>query len=185
MLDEASAAEGAATQRPSRTYYGAVHGRWRGPFAFTVTDWRAFRAAGQGVLDRLRVVSIALVPRLLGAFLLETSVDARTDPDAVVHTTRLSKWGVTVFRSVETLYLDPNGRDFTMRIKQRLWPAPWRERDEGEGRGRIDESSLRSTYDLPWLGTHLHQIGERDGDHFRLTQETSFSRGIQELTRVA
>jgi len=112
-------------EAPNWAYFRAVAGRWGGPLDFAITDWRAFRAARMPLGDRLSLLAMASLTRVVGAFQLETGVDVASGAsrDEVVHTTRVSKWGVTLLRSVDTLRLDRNGRDMTMRIELGLWPA--------------------------------------------------------------
>jgi hypothetical protein len=168
---------------PNRAYYRSVQGRWSGSLDFTITDWAALRACPMGTLDRLRMVGMAVATRLIGPARLDTCVDA--SGDEVVHTTRVSKWGLTVMRSTEWLALEGNGRDLTMRIALRLAPVPWRARAIPPSPARVDASATRASYRLPWFGTEMRQEAERsaDGTTVTLVQETPFSRSVQVLRR--
>jgi hypothetical protein len=174
-------------EAPNWTYFRAVAGRWGGPLDFAITDWRAFRAARMPLGDRLSLLAMAWLTRLVGACQLDTGVDVASGAarDEVVHTTRVSKWGVTLMRSVDTLRLDRNGRDMTMRIELGLWPALRRARVAAETPAAVDASGLWASYRFPWFGVEMRQRGERsaDGCTVTLTQETSFSRGVQVLRR--
>lgn len=172
-----------AADAPNRAYYRSVEGRWSGTLDFTITDWAALRACPMSHCDRLRLASMALATRLLGPSRLDTSVDA--SGDEVVHTTRVSKWGLTMMRSTEWLALDANGRDLTMRIDLRLAPASWRVRAIPPAPARVDETASRASYRIPWFGTEMRQDAERsaDGRTVTLVQETPFSRGVQVLRR--
>jgi hypothetical protein len=177
MLDEA----------PNRIYYRAVEGSWRAPLDLVIADWRAFRTTPMGIADRLRLLALVATGRLLGSCRLDTRVDASqvATRGEVVHTTRVSKWGVTLMRSREQLTLDSNGRDLTMRIEMRLWPILWRVRVHPPAPASVDPTGRRATYRFAWLGTEMRQRGERsaDGTTVTLTQETAFSRGVQVLRR--
>ncbi|MEO8605370.1 MAG: hypothetical protein ABI629_22565, partial [bacterium] len=173
-------------EAPNAAYYRAVDGAWCGRFEFIVTDWRAFGAAPLGILDRLRLLSMVYGERLFGALRIETTVSASGAADAVVvHTTRVSKWGMTLMRSVDTLVLARNGRDLTMRIAMRLAPTLWRARVSPPSPASVDADGRCASYRFPWLGTEMRQRGERsrDGSTVTLTQETAFSRGVQVLRR--
>lgn len=172
-----------ATDLPNRAYYRSVEGRWRGTLDFAITDWAAFRGCPMSLADRLRMLSMALSARLVGPARLETSVDA--GGDEVVHTTRVSKWGLTFMRSTEWLALAANGRDLTMRIDLRLAPTPWRVRAIPPSPARVDEAARHASYRFPWFGAEMRQEAERsaDGDTVTLTQETPYSRGVQVLRR--
>src|SRR5512143_3721694 len=98
------------SEPPNRAYYRSVEGRWSGPLDLAITDWRAFRASAMGLADRLRVLSMIVAARVVGPCRLDTTVDASgaTTRDEVIHTTRVTKWGVTFMRSVERIALAGN-----------------------------------------------------------------------------
>ena len=171
------------TDPPHRAYYRSVEGAWSGTLDLAITDWGAFRTCPMSLLDRVRMASMALSSRLIGPSRLDTSVDA--SGDEVVHTTRVSKWGMTFMRSTEWLALGPNGHDLTMRIDLRLAPTPWRVRAIPPSPARVDETASRASYRFPWFGTEMRQEAERsaDGNTVTLVQETPFSRGVQVLRR--
>jgi len=176
-----------AIEPPNLAYYRAVEGAWAAPLEFVVTDWRAFWAGPMGLIDRLSLLAMLCTSRLFGAFLIETSVDATTATarDQVIHTTRVTKWGMTLLRSTETLSLSPNGRDLSMRIELRVWPTRWRVRAAPPAPATVDATAHHATYRFPWFGTEMRQRAERsaDGSTVTLTQETDFLRGVQVLRR--
>lgn len=163
-------------------YYRAVEGAWRCPLDLTITDWAAFRRAPMRRGERWGLVALLAVARLLGACRLDTSVDATRQP--VVHTTRVSKWGVTLLRSQEWLALDANGRDVRMRVAMRSFPTLWRA-TEVTAVASVAADGRRADYRIPWLGVEMHQRGERGAGDATVTlvQETAFSRGVQVLRR--
>lgn len=173
-------------ESPNRAYYRSRHGRWAGAFELRITDRAALSAEGLALSDRMNVWSLSLMQRVLGPCRIETSVDAasRISAGEVLHTTRLSKWGITLFRSTEIIALDDNGRDFTMRVAMGLWPRPSHVTRTDDSRGQVDATGTRASYDFPWLGTRMRQTGECEGESVtRLTQETPFSRGVVVLER--
>jgi hypothetical protein len=171
---------------PSYAYYRSRHGRWTGAFELTITDRAALAASALAFGDRLSLLLLPLLANVLGPFRLDTTVDAesRLDAGEVVHTTRLSKWGMTLFRSFEVITLHDNGREFSMHVSMGVWPRPSTLDRISESTGQVDAAATRASYDFPWLGTRMRQTGERDGEVTRLTQETPFSRGVQVLRRV-
>jgi hypothetical protein len=169
---------------PNHAYFRANHGRWHSRFAFEIVDWHAFRRCPMSWLDRLRALSMVSIAKLLGALELETSVDYHGEGahDVVIHATRVSKLGMTCFRSVERLTLHANGRDLTLAGEQYLWPTLWRARDFG-GSGQVDETGTCAGYDFAFLGTRMRQSTRIEADGLRLLQETPWSRGLQYLRR--
>lgn len=171
---------------PHRAYYRSVAGQWRGSVDLAITDWAAFRRSGISIVDRLRLVSMLATARLLGPCRLDTSVDAsRADRDHIVHTTRVSKWGMTLLQSVEHIALAPGGRDATMRVEMRLAPTLWRTRVETDTPVTVDAAGSGASYRFTWFGTEMRQEALRsdDGQQVVLIQTTRFSRGEQRLRR--
>jgi hypothetical protein len=167
---------------PNHAYYRSCHGSFRCELDLAITDWAAFRACRMGSMDRLRMGALVLWPKLIGRFVFETTVDYTTNGarGEVVHTTRVSKWGITFLRGVEILSLDENGRDFRLRAEHRFWPAMWRVR-KFDGHGQVDETGTRATYSFPWFGTTMRQTTLAEEGGATITQETEWSRGVQRL----
>lgn len=168
-----------------QAYFRAVEGRWRTHLELRLTD--RTRLGVLAPLGRASILSLAAFERLVGAPVLETSVEVRAHD--VVHTTRVSKWGVTLFSSVE--YLTPDGQ---LRGTQRTWPL-YRARPLG---GKVVVTGDSAEYDLVWLGVPMAQhatfdrgsagggtrLADRVADTVTLRQETAFSQGTQVLRRV-
>lgn len=163
----------------ARRYYESVVGRWAGAYTFAITDAVAFRACAMPFVDRRRLASMPSS----GPFTMATSV-AFGGGAEVVHTTRVSKWGVTLFRSVESIQLDDDGRSFVLRSTQRFFPAPWSARDFGEARGEVNETSDGATYRIPWIGgVEMIQRTRMLADGLLLVQQTPWSRAEVTLRR--
>src|SRR5262249_24469894 len=154
-----------AADRPNRDYYCSVAGRSSAPLDLAITDWDAFRRSAMTRADRLRLRSMLLATRLLGPCRLETSVDASgAERDEIVHTTRVSKWGMTMMRSIERITLAGNGRDASMHIEMRLAPTLWRTRVEPATPALVDSSGQRASYRFTWFGVEMRQEAERSPD---------------------
>ncbi len=171
---------------PSLRYFRANEGRWRAPFVFTLTDASAFARSKLGWLDRLRLRLMAWVPRLVGAFRMETSVDATSciSDHAVVHTTRIAKWGLPLYESTEIFALQPNGTDMVISRRERVWPSPFFSDESGKSRGEVESSGLRAHYRFPFFGVELRQTGTIEAAGVRIVQETDFSRVELVLVRI-
>jgi len=168
---------------PNHAYYRACEGRWRCDFDFAITDPAAFRAAPLAWIDRQRIVSVVNWARWAGPFQFITTVECKPQGE-VLHTTRLSKFGVSFLHSVETITLDPNGRDFTLRGSQRYWPTGlWHSRSI-TGHGQVDETATRATYEFSWFGTRMQQSTLRHEHGVDIVQHSPFSRGTQQLRRA-
>lgn len=170
---------------PNLAYYRANHGRWRSPFAFAITDWRAFRAAPMTRLERWKLRLIACVPKLVGPLEFDTTMDCETarERGQVLHTTRLSKWGISLYRAAEVFTLNPNGTDVLITREERSWPTFRRARESGQSRGAVDPTGAVATYVFPFFGTLMKQTVTIEANGVRVVQETDWSRGEQLLVR--
>lgn len=134
------------------------------------------------VLDRIRVVLLVTWPKVIGRFWIDTEV-VHSPVGEVRHTTRIHKWGITLFDSRELFRLDPKGRELAVSGEQRIWPTRWRTRGFGDSHGQIDETATRASYEFEWFGTRLRQTGEIVGEGVVLTMDTGWARGVQHLQR--
>jgi hypothetical protein len=169
-------------ETPAQLYFLPKQGRWRGVVTFRVTSWRRFLASPMSWLERLGVVSMAVLPTALGATRIETTVDYNRQE--VVHTTQLSKWGMVFFRSTEHFVFHDNGRDLAVRGEQRLWPT-WRAQQYRDSRGQIDEAGACASYVFSVVGTTLHQRTEPAGEGLQVYQNTDWSASEFLLHRVS
>lgn len=168
---------------PNHAYYRACEGRWRCDFDFAITDPAAFRAAPLAWIDRQRIESVVNWARWAGPFHFITTVECKPHGE-VLHTTRLRKFGISFLHSAETITLDPNGRDFTLRGSQRYWPTGlWHSRSI-TGHGQVDETATRATYEFTWFGTRMQQSTLRHEHGVDIVQHSPFSRGTQQLRRA-
>ena len=131
------------------------------------------------------VISLALLCRLFGNLLIETEVDTTNlHQGEVFHATRISKWGLTLFRSVERFLAEEDGRKLKVSGEQRYFPSIGMARDYGESFGEINEDASQALYSFEWLGTRLHQESIPDGARLRFTQDTDWSHGEFALTQI-
>ena len=101
----------------NQAYYFTIgRGRWRGTFAFRMTDRRALRAAGLRLRDRLLVFGMATTHRLFGASRIDSQVWASPE-DGVAgvagNTVRISKLWLTLYLLRETYTLAANVATWT------------------------------------------------------------------------
>ena len=173
--------------RPNHRYFQTTHGFWRSRFHFGITSWSAFWACPMAWMDRLRVVSMVLTPKLIGSLYIRTQVDYETAGPSrgeVLHTTEIVKWGLTMMRSHETFVLDDNGRDIKIHGQQWFWPTLWRARPFADSPCRINEEGTEGRYSFSWFGTRLEQTTAITPSAARIEMRTAWSLGVQELRRV-
>ena len=174
-----------AVTAPSMMYYRAVEGRWSGPLVFSAARNAAFVRARAPWIDRARARVLALLARLGLRLLMQTSVDAssRIARNEVVHTTRLSKWGLTLYESTELLTLELNGRDVLITRRERVAPSRRFSEQDGHCRAEVEASSLCARYFIPFFGGVLRQTARIEFGCVRLVQEADVMRGTALLVR--
>lgn len=156
---------------PARRYYRSLEGRWSGRFHFAVTDPRAGGEAA--ALRRMAALS-----RLVGPASIATTLEA--EGDCFRHTTRISKWGATLYETAERIELRPDGRALVMSGELR---APFRPVERYEASGEIDERATGATYRIPWAGVEMVQRTAIVAEGLELSQETPWSRAYVLLRR--
>lgn len=123
---------------------------------------------------------MALAARL-GSGWIATTLTAE-GPAEFLHTTRIFKWQLTLFRSTELIVVNADGRTFRLSGEQRSRfsrPQPY------EADGEVDDSADRATYRIPWAGEVLLQRTRIVEAGLELVQETAWSRASVLLQRVA
>ena len=163
-------------------YYLRLLGAWCGSFRFSVTDHRALRASNA---KRLTIAWMGMMSRLTGASVMSTTLSrAGGDGRTFNHTTRVTKWGVTVLDSHELIRVAEDGQRVHMTGEQSHGPfnkMPY------EAPGKIDELASGAEYIIPWLGSTMVQRTRilEDGMKLELTQKTDFSFASVTLIRQA
>ena len=167
---------------PALRYYRALVGAWSGRFTLTITDPRAFREGAAPWLTKLGLAPVALVPRL-GVATMATTLQPQGDGDSPTfrHTTRVSRWGVTLFATDEVISLGDDGRSIHMSGSQRMGPGG---AEPYESEGEVDEAATRATYRILWVGEPLVQRTAIVPEGLELSQETRWSRAMVLLRRV-
>jgi len=168
------------------SYFTRCHGHWRSALDFRVTDWPAFFRADLLFVDRLRILSLVVLPRVLGRFWMETRVDASAAASRgeVVHETRVVKWGVTMMSSREIVHLDADGCLLVVVGEERLLPFPWLARPL-HAAARVDGGARAAHYEIEWMGTTMHQTTVAAENTVTVEQRTAWSLGVQRLERLA
>jgi hypothetical protein len=140
----------------SQTYYFRIgRGRWRGAFAFRISDRDAFRNAPLTLKERLLALAMALAHRLTGDSRIDSDVWARPE-DGVAgvagNTVRISRFGITLYLLQETYTLSENGADVAVHAHERFGPIPFLLRNEKRHPAAIHADGMSSTYYIPLLG---------------------------------
>lgn len=154
-----------------------MEGHWRGKVRFEITDPKRLRASTLRRTDRWSVWAMALVSRRLSTLVLSTSVDyaSRGHRNEVLHTTRTSNLGVTLYRSRETIVLGDDGRSFRMTGTQAFFPRLWRT-TEWAAHGTVAADHTGAVYHIPFFGETIEQQTRVTPEGLEVVQTTPFSR---------
>lgn len=160
-----------ATNGPSFAYYRGLVGRWAGDFRLRVADAAALRGLP------LRIRAMALFARIDGRLRMATTLEPH-DETTYLHTTRVTKWGIPVLTSRETITLHPDGRSFRIAGEQRPLFAPV---EPYAGDGEADAEG--ALYPIRWAGLPMTQRTRIVPEGLLLTQETVWSEARVVLRR--
>jgi hypothetical protein len=178
-----------ATPDNHQYYFETGVGYWTGTFTFEVTDWRAFRAARIGVVNRLLVYAMAFVTTLFGPARITSLLEG--DPEAgpagvVTNEVRITRWGLTLYLLRERYVMHPDGRGVTVDSTERFGPVPFLFTVEKAHPAEVTDDGSRATYYMPLLGTDW--VGEyrvsADGDRIESVLTCEWGRGEEVIDRV-
>lgn len=167
---------------PSVKYYRDHHGSWLGELLFRIVSWKAFWATSMGLGDRLALLGWAV----LGTATIETTVDAtQATAKQVLHSTRVSRFGITFYRSEERFVLHKNGMTMDLHRVQWRWPASRKALPDDGGSAVVHDDGLGVTYDWEWYGARMTQTTRMVEQGLHLEQETPWSHAETTLRRVS
>jgi hypothetical protein len=171
---------------PTHAYFRPKHGRWASDYVFSVESVRTLFCGTMGFLDKLSFAMLGLLCRLLGSLRIETMVDASELSHArIYHTTRVSKWGVTLQSSEEWFDLGTDGRSLAVTGAVHAMPFRWIDRPYHDSSGQIDESGQRASYEFAWAGSRVLQRSTPEADGLRFVQELDGCRATFVLRSTA
>jgi len=159
-------------------YFRHHQGHWQGRYHFSICNWSVFWQARLSLMERLQLLSLALLPFLS----LKTQVEAEK-AGAVVHRTWLEIAGICCFKSVETLYLHPDGRNLHSKQVQQLWPG-FKSLPETTGTGWILPDGTGMVYDWHWYDRRMKQRSRILPDGLELQQSSDYSHAHVILQRT-
>jgi hypothetical protein len=164
------------TDAPHHRYFQAKEGHWRGTLRLEITDPRQLRASPLRLLDRWSMWSMAIASRL-STLVLSTTVDyaSRGHRNEVLHTTRMTNLGVTLFRSQEVILLGDDGHSFRMTGTEAYFPRLWKA-TEWAAHGAVAAGHDGAAYHIPFCGVTIEQHTRMTPQGLEVIQTMPFSR---------
>lgn len=168
----------------SKIYYQSKEGKWSGFFVFKINDKKILNSLKIKWFDKCRVKSLAFFTQFGGKAILSTSVDCTKleSENIVLHTTKISKWWVTLYQSNEKVILDPDGLSIKMIGEQRYWPQLGKY-SHWEAIGSVSKDYDGATYFFDWYTSELQQKVKAIPDGLEFQQLTSWSNAYFILKR--
>lgn len=172
-----------------RYYFETGVGHWAGTFSFEVTDWRAFRAARIGLVNRVLVLSMAFATALFGDARITSLLEGypeREPAGVVTNEVRITKWGITLYLLRERYVMHPDGRGVTVDSTERFGPVPFLFTVEKAHPAEVVDGGSRAIYYMPLLGTDWvgrYQV-KADGDRIESVLTCEWGRGTEVIDRV-
>ena len=169
---------------PHHRYFRGKEGRWRGKFQFEITNQRALSSSPLSWFEKWVVSAAAFFSRHVSGPSLSTTVDysGQGAENRVLHTTQISILGLTLFRSTEIIFLDPDGGDFRMTGQQSFFPF-FSTSSDWTAHGSVSPEYDQATYRIPWFGLTMEQKTNMTNKGLEIIQTTSFSRAVVLLQR--
>lgn len=114
-----------------------------------IRNWSLFWRSPSAMMHKISLTLLVLTQNLCGAFRMHTRVDPKLEANVVHHSTRISKWGVTIYRSEKTFHLDKNGEDLRLDGYERFGILGFLKRDFPSQTGRVASTGTRASYHMP------------------------------------
>jgi len=165
------------TDSPHHRYFRAKEGHWRGKLRFEITDRQRLWASPLRWRDKWSMWSMALTSRRLSTLVLSTTVDyaSQGGQNKVLHTTRMSNLGITLFRSQEAILLDDDGFSFQMTGTQAFFPRLGKS-TAWTAHGAVAADHDGAVYHIPFFGVTIEQHTRMTPQGLEVIQTTPFSR---------
>jgi len=149
-------------------YYRALCGAWAGEVRFAFSGWPS------GLANRVQ----ALMLRTLGWVRMETTL-TEVSATEFAHTTRVKRFGVTLFRSEERIALDPDGTRFVLRGQQWDFPGFVSQPIGADG----SATTTKASYNFVVMGAPMLQETQIVAEGLAIVQTTSYFRAGTTLRR--
>jgi Family of unknown function (DUF5995) len=175
----------------NRTYYLHVGvGNWTGAFTFALTDFRAFRAARLGFVDRFLVLSMAALMAVVRRAKISSVLESFPDQGAagtVINDVRVTLAGIPLYTLSEEYVLSGDGAEVFVNSRERFGPIPFLFNRRKRHPAVVDQGGMHATYFIPllgdnWIGDyHVHP----DGNHINSKLTCPWAEATEEIERVA
>jgi hypothetical protein len=152
--------------KPNEIYFERNSGSWDWLVIFEISNYFGLWQSDLKLITKLRVSTFSLTQKIFGSFQMWTNVNFLKDMKRVQHSTRLSKWGITFYRSEKTFFIESDGCGIKIEGVEYFWPFISKPSSFQPVFGSIDSSTTSASYKMPLAGTFCDcqtHLGQQDG----------------------
>ncbi len=134
------------------SYFTKNQGEWNWQAKFQLKSLRALWVAPISIVAKAQVLTLIAAQFCLGSLRMWTRVDVAHLPRKVLHSTKLEKWGFTLYRSEKSFGLDADGKSLLIEGCEYFWPTLSTPVPFEPLRGEVEDSGNRAKYQMPLFG---------------------------------
>lgn len=152
--------------KPNEIYFERNQGSWDWEMAFKISSYMTLWKSDLRLITKIRLSAFALSQIIIGPFQMWTSVDFQKANQKVYHSTKLSKFRITFYRSEKTFFLEEEGHGIRLEGVEYFWPLNFKAVPFHPVLGSVDKSSIHASYQMPLAGTLCNcqtYLGESEG----------------------
>ena len=137
----------------NQVYFYRNRGTWNWQVRFELMSWLVLWRADVSVVTKVCISMLIFAQRILGPFQMWTNVRLQESANLVRHSTKLIKFGFTIYRSEKIFFLSENGFEVRLEGKEYFWPLNFVGIPFPPTTGAVDASTTRASYQMPLAGT--------------------------------
>lgn len=140
------------TVKPNQVYFYRNRGPWDWNVNFELKSWRDLWRSEAPFLSKISLSALILAQDFTGSLQMWTKVDFQESVSVVHHSTRMKKWGLTIYRSEKDFILEEDGYGIQLEGVEYYWPLGFLAIPFKSQRGIVDVSTTRASYQMPMAG---------------------------------
>jgi hypothetical protein len=142
--------------KPNELYFQRNRGQWDWSAHFKIKSWGLLWKSEISLFSKFSISFLVLAQNIFGHFQMWTFVDHHHLPDSVIHTTKIQKWKLVLYRSEKVFSLKENGCEIEVNGAEYYWPVAFLPFKFETKMGTVDSSTTRASYQMPLAGTYCN-----------------------------
>lgn len=116
-------------------------------------SWSSLLRADAPLFSKICVSILTIIQRFFGILQMWTCVNLDLAENQVHHSTKIRKWGATIYKSEKTFLLEKDGSGITFEGTEHYWPLFFIGVPFARSSGTVDGSTTRASYQMPLAGS--------------------------------